>query len=780
MKLLSALFALVSAFASPAATAAFPAPPTTLDDAAWSALQQAAAKAASPQERFRNGRGGREFGYSVALAGNSALVGVTSDRLDTTRGSAFVFVRNGSEWTLQAKLAPHDGEVWDSFGAAVAMHGDSALIGAPRRNLAGAPGAAYVFVRSGDDWSLQAKLTASDGQEYAEFGSSVALATDTAVVGAPSDSGRGAAYVFVRGGVTWQQQAKLTAAAGQGGARFGWSVALSGATALVGAPFGNGEKGSAHVFVRAASAWVPQAELKALDGAPGEQLGAAVALSGDTALVGAGVPNLGGVPGAARVFVRASELWYLEAKLEPADRQQFDYFGSAVGLSGDTAAVGAYLNDWGEGGDNRGAVYVFKRTPAGWSQHAKVTASDWVPGDFFGFSVALEGETLLGGAIRADAGGGEGAVYAFDQNGESWIEEGKLVQPLSDQIGFSVSISGDTALVGACLDDVTSIDEGSAHVFVRSATFWEWQATLIADRGEAGDRFGCAVSLSGDTAVVGAPDDDAEQTDEGAAYVFVRNGTSWSQQAKLTAPTDIGGHGFGSAVAVDGQTAVVGASGTGAATYIYERDGAWSLRGTFGSLVRAAVAVSGGTALVGVSSNLGGGVVVAVRNGQTWEQQSVIGSPEPLFSVYFGSSVALSGSTAVLVGTRQTALVFVRNGSGVWNLQARLGAGAGALVRSVAVSGDTLLVGTPIDSELGFAGAAHLFVRNRTQWLRQPKITAGAGPDGAFFGYSVSVSGDSALIGAPLDKIAVVDQGSAYVFAGISLFADGIETRPTE
>jgi hypothetical protein len=368
-------------------------------------------------------------------------------------------------FTQQAKLTASDGAAGDWFGYSVALSGDTALVGAFLDD--DAKGSAYVFVRSGTTWSQQAKLTASDGAALDCFGLSVTLSGDTALVGAFGDDGyKGSAYVFVRSGTIWSQQAKLTASDGAAGDRFGYAVALSGDTALVGAVFDevgtNTLQGSAYVFVRSGTIWSQQAKLTASDGAASDYFGSSVASSGDTALVGAHGDD--SLKGSAYVFVRSGTTWSQQAKLTASDGAASDYFGISVASSGDTALVGAYEDD-----SLKGSAYVFVRSGTTWSQQAKLTAADGAANDYFGRSVALSGDTALVGAYGDDSL--KGSAYVFVRSGATWSQQAKLTAAdgaASDYFGISVALSGDTALVGAYWDTVgANPNQGSAYVFVR-------------------------------------------------------------------------------------------------------------------------------------------------------------------------------------------------------------------------------------------------------------------------------------------------------------------------
>ncbi|MDO8749562.1 MAG: prepilin-type N-terminal cleavage/methylation domain-containing protein [Dehalococcoidia bacterium] len=370
-----------------------------------------------------------------------------------------------------------------------------------------------------------------------------------------------------------QQSAKLTASDGAANDKFGYSVAISGDTAVVGARFddfgGNIDQGSAYVFVRSGSAWSQQAKLTASDGAAYDKFGGSVAISGDTIVVGAFAADVGGntYQGSAYVFVRSGGAWSQQAKLTASDGAAHDHFGLSVAISGDTAVVGANGADVG-GNTAQGSAYVYVRSGGAWSQQAKLTASDGAARDEFGLSVAISGDTAVVGAYSADVGsnGNQGSAYVFVRSGGAWTQQAKLAASdgaVSDWFGFSVAISGDTAVVAAKTDDVGSnADQGSAYVFVRSGTTWSQQAKLTASDGAAEDYFGVSVAISGDTAVVGAYwDDVGSNTEQGSAYLFLRSGGAWSQQAKLTASDGAVSDYFGVSVAISGDTAVVGAHG---------------------------------------------------------------------------------------------------------------------------------------------------------------------------------------------------------------------------
>jgi hypothetical protein len=360
------------------------------------------------------------FGTSVALSGGTAVVGAPYQNIgaNTSQGEAYIFVQSGTTWSQQATLVASDGAAGDNFGSSVAVSGGTALIGASSHkvNSNAAQGSAYVFVQSGNSWSQQMELTASNGAANDVFGNSVALSSGTAVIGAYlHSSGTGEAYVFVQSGSTWSQQATLTASDGATSDFFGSSVAVSGDTAVVSGPQhtvnGDSTRGEAYIFVRSGASWSQQATLTASDGAPGDRFGYSVSIDGGTAVVGTfgHTVNSHLSQGAAYVFVQSGATCSQQAELTSSDGAASDHFGYSVAVSGSTAIIGAPYHKVGPY-PSQGSAYVFTQSGAAWTQQAILTASDGGGYNYFGFSVAADGVTLLVGASGVYQ---FGAAYPF-------------------------------------------------------------------------------------------------------------------------------------------------------------------------------------------------------------------------------------------------------------------------------------------------------------------------------------------------------------------------------
>jgi FG-GAP repeat len=775
---------------------------------------------------------------------DSNMTGVNSPPNDAggtlfDSGAAYAFVRSAGVWTQQAYLKPAavgTTQSGDNFGASVAVSGDTAVVGAfledssttgvnsTANESAADAGAVFVFTRSGTTWTQQAYLkpaAVGTGQGGDRFGVSVAIADDTLVVGAnledsastgvnstPNESAvdSGAVYVFTRSAGTWTQQAYLKPVAvgtTQAGDVFGQSVAIFADTIVAGAIFedssttginsapneGALNAGAAYVFTRTAGVWTQEAYLKpATVGTTqaADFFGRSVAVSGDTVIVGApredsGTTGINSPPnenaaeaGAAGVFERSADLWSQQAYVKASTNSQGagarDEFGFAVAVSGDTVVVGAYREDGSATGVNApvdelaadaGAAYVFVRNGTTWSQQAYLKASQVSAGDAFGISVAIEGNTVVVGALAEDGSatgvngtanelaGDAGAAYVFVRIGTTWSQQAYLkpaavgTTQAGDEFGGAVAVSGDTVVVGAYREDGNAkgvngpADEdatnaGAAYVFVRSGTTWSQQAYLkpaAVGTTQAGDEFGRAVAIAGDTVVVGAFFEDGSATgvngpaDElatnaGAAYVFVRNGTIWSQQAYLKASQVSAGDSFGISVAVSGDTVVVGASG--------EDGSATGVNGPADELATNA-----------------GAAYVFVRNGTIWSQQAYLKASQVSAGDAFGRAVAIAGNTLVV----------------------------GALFEDGSATG---VNGTANELKTD-AGAGYVFVRSGTTWSQLAYLKASQVSARDEFGRAVAIAGDTVVVGArfedgsatgvngPADELAS-DSGAAYVF----------------
>ncbi len=374
------------------------------------------------------------------------------------------------------------------------------------------------------------------------------------------------------------ETAKLTASDAVAADQFGRSVAISGNTTIIGAAGVNSFAGAAYIFDFNGTGWTEIAKLTASDAAASDFFATAVAISGDTVVVGAFLNDgNGSAAGSAYIFQRDAggvDNWGEVTRLFSSDAAVADQFGNAVAISGDIAIVGESFDFDNIG---KGAAYIFQRDAGGvdnWGEVKKITASDATTDDFFGESVAISGDTVIVGAHNA---GSKGAAYVFQRDeggGDNWGEVKKIIGTLTttfDVFGFSVGISGDTVIVGAKWDDILVMNDngGSAYIFERNkggADNWGQVNPLpiIASDAAGGDNFGNRVSISGNIAIVAAEANEDNGTRTGSAYILERDEggvDNWGEVAKITASDLAEFDQFGISVGISGNTTVVGAFG---------------------------------------------------------------------------------------------------------------------------------------------------------------------------------------------------------------------------
>jgi hypothetical protein len=383
--------------------------------------------------------------------------------------------------------------------------------------------------------ALEQHIFASNGQQTDNLGSSVAVSADTCVAGAPGHDpagvqNAGGAWVFVFGGASWSQEALLLASDGQASDSFGNAVAVDGETIVVGASSddhpGNGNAGSAYVFVRSGTVWTEQAKLVGSFVTTADAFGTAVAIAGDRIAVGSPAdesPTSGASRGLVYVFERSGTTWTETAVLQASDGEAGERFGESVALAGSTLAVGAENDD--DLGSLSGSAYVFVHSGSAWTEQAELHASDGAMGDRFGASIAAFGEHVLVGAPYHDGAAADtGAAYAFGRNGTIWTEQAELepVLSINGNTGRSLALSADFALVGVPNDPIPgSTGAGSAFLYRRTNASWTLETKVTHDLGHPSGHFGESVSLSGAALAIGAPDDSfGLLAGQGSAYAF--------------------------------------------------------------------------------------------------------------------------------------------------------------------------------------------------------------------------------------------------------------------
>lgn len=424
-----------------------------------------------------------EYGHSVALSGDLVLVGARGD--DDSTGSAYVYRWNGVGWVEEQKLSASDGSPVDEYGHSVALEGDVAVVGSPQDADAGAfSGSAYVHRRIGSTWVEEQKLTASDGEPFDLFGIAVDLSGDVIVVGAYDADGleqdTGAAYVFRWNGSAWVEEQKLIASDGEFFDFYGWAVAVSGDEIVVGAyqkkVGGASYAGAAYVYRWDGESWGDEQILTASDGTVGDGFGLSVDLQGDILVVGAPEDDLAGMwDGSAYVFRRDGDAWVEETKLIDPEATQFESFGVSVAVDGDRVAAGAYGADGG-----LGAAFVHCWDGRAWIQEYRLTADDAIS---LGIDVAIEGDiTLLGAKIDDDLGWLSGSAYLFALN---WNDLG---QSLAGSLGEPGLIAAGSLQAGEAVALVLSgaqPDAAAGLVLGLSLAEWPFKGGVLVPSPDA-------------------------------------------------------------------------------------------------------------------------------------------------------------------------------------------------------------------------------------------------------------------------------------------------------
>ncbi len=551
------------------------------------------------------------------------------------------------------------------------------------------------------------------------------------------------------------QEAKLLPSAGGGvNHNFGNSVSVDGDRMVVGAPnfsLNTIVHGAVYVFDFDGTTWSESQILIPFDGINDDQFGTSVSLSGTRLLVGArNDDDVSFNAGVVFVYDFDGVSWVLTQKLTADDAGSGYNFGTSLSFSGNRALIGS---DKSKDNFNNitGAAYVFDFDGNNWNQTQKLIATDASASDFFGVSVSLSGNRALIGAFADDDNAtNSGSAYIFEFDGNNWSQTKKLIAPngeVFDQFGVSVSLSGTRALIGSEGDDESNSNSGAAYIFDFDGNNWNQTQKITASDADASDHFGVSVSLSGNRALIGAYFDDDNGDNSGSAYIFDFNGNNWIQAQKITASDTGIGDSFGFSVSLSENRALIGA-------HFDDSNG-----------------------------NNSGSVYVFDKNGSNWTQSQKLIAEGGTFATrqFFGNSVSLSNNRALIGayfddenGTESgAAYIFDFDGDN-WIQTTKITALDGVAFDqfgiSVSLSGDRALIGASnVDNN---TGAAYIFDFNGNHWIQSKKLAGELVGQNSYFGYSVSLSENLALIGAVRQFVNINDIGhntsgeigSAYIF----------------
>lgn len=737
-----------------------------------------------------DGGAGDGFGSVVSLSGAQAIIGAPQDGEEPVgAGAAYVFIESDGVWSQQAKLTASDGQPGDLFGASAAVFGSNAIVGAPGR--AGG-GAAYWFNRDGDEWSEAQILAGADTEAGDRLGTSLAGETDWLVVGSTGDDDRGddagAAYLFQLGGGGWAEVEKLTASDGEAGDEFGMSVALSGGTIAIGAPFSSPiwpHSGSVYVFEHDGASFAEPAKLTPQSSKYGVRFGWSVAVSSDWLLAGAP----GSTFGAAYFFRRQGGQWNEDGPVYASDRASNDHFGQSVALRGSFAVVGADLVD--DPAEDAGAAYIFSRVGQVWTENAKFTAREGAEADSLGFAVARDQDWVLVGALLDDdAGGNSGSAYFYSldcgdgevtgaeqcDDGNRVSEDGCSALCLAEFCGDGVELE---SMGEACDDGNTSSEDGCSATCQRE---WCGDTVIQPGLGEECDDGGqvyqdgcsptCQLEYCGDQVVQGLLgeqcDDGGTQGDDGCTAACQHENLDSDPYPDLL-DADVDGDGLPNDVETwlgldprDPDDGSLDLDGDGVGnSYEFRFGGAiddglvfpstppTQQRVFAGQLERPSpgtcdegdgfgrdVEVQGNTAVVAGCE----AVYVYRKEAGIWHERHRL-------PVYGPGWVGLSGDVLASTGDPNNSEVFVfRRSGGTWKRDSRIFDGFPAWKTDVAIDGDRLMLGRR-KNRSNPEGRVYLYERRDGIWEFIRTIQSA----GREFGLRLDLAGDVAVMSGARD-----------------------------
>jgi hypothetical protein len=716
------------------------------------------------------GGAGNYFGFSAAISGNRMLVSAPLEQgVHFGPGAVYVFKRTGGIWRMESKLLDPGSY---PLGIDLDIDGSTCILGAPNSQVElsdtnhVSAGRALICVRKGSQWIQQARIEGD--RDYARLGTSVVIDGDTIHVGVPSAREEpGEVRRYVRAGTNWIWQTTIQSDLPMAGDMFGRSMAKADGRLAVPSP----QENAVYVYTDTGAHWRKEARLTPATPVEGVQIRRISWMDNDRIVADAfGALDAPGNPvDRLYLFARSGTNWLEEAVLtDPASTDHEDFFGwpallhqGKLFVAGETATDDSFIQVFKPSGANwiadvrhsfgssrisdlnhfgnelligmpffesLGAVGRWKIAGPNWSQLQELNLGDGGDGHYFGFSISLDDDRVMVGAPVATPQ----SVYIFREEDTNWVREARLdgrgLWPHGFGFAFAVALSGDTALVGD--PDVPENVHSRAVVYTRSGTNWNLEAELSPFDPETYERFGWAVALDGNTAMVGAPDmkhPGEGLTHWGGVRVFHRSGTNWNLQAQLVPESSFGGRDFGYALSLSGDSALVGAPDINFPNKISY-----------------------------------GGALIFERFGTNWLHRAEL-IPARGDRDRFGMSVSLDGNRAAVGAPGVTvnghddagcAYLYVRSGSNQWAKEARLiapepspNADFGA---SVALCGDRVVVGAPNTGGHENSGRAYLFQRQGTNWIPRTIEVADISED-AWFGFAMALDDRRLFISSPLE-----------------------------
>ena len=712
-------------------------------------------------------------------------------------------------------LTASDGAAGDDFGF-VAVSGDTVVVGA-KDHVVGAEstGAAYIYRYNPSTlvWD-ETEISASDGADADQYGASVGVSGNTVVVGASiaqigANVAQGAAYVYRHNPAlnNWAEEDKLTASDGLDDAYFGFNVAISANNLAVTARNANASEGRVYVFKLdpSSNTWFEDQILDPGGLAIDDHFGESLAIDGNTIVAGADGVNVGGNDNQGKAFIykfdSSANSWVLDETLVASDGAAGDKFGKSAAVYGNTVVVGAREATY-SGLTFHGKAYVYQHKPSTneWIETIFVPQLAPVADSYYGFAVAVYGNTIAIGAPAYTVGGvvGAGAIFLYQRDpsaANSWVETviASSSTTTMDIFGHHVALDANTLVSGQNWGDVgANVDQG--YVNIDRINTLTAETKLTASDGAAGDEFGTSVAVDGNIVVVGSYKDTVGgNANQGSAYIYQFNPSTFAwDETKLTASDGDANDYFGFSVSVHGTAIAVGARGYDVAgdegvgaVYVYRHnhaDNTWhemqllASDGAVNDWFGTSVSMSGDMLAVGAprkNTNAGAVYVYIHDQDDNWEETKLTAS-DGVADDYFGWSVGMSGFSVVAgapfdhIGANadQGSVYLFRHDpdADTWvetKGTASDGAADDNFGYSVAISTNTVVVGAWQHN--GNQGTAYVYRHNPAldNWSTETKLTASDGAADNYFGLSVSAHGNSVLIGA---AGANGDQGKAYVY----------------
>lgn len=739
------------------------------------------------------------FGWTVAaLDDGGLLIGATEDdTAEIAGGRVFHYGPSGDGWAFAGALTAPEAQPGDRFGESLAVDVDLAVVGAPGASEAAEEGGvAYVFLRSGGEWSHRQTIVAPVPQAQGGFARSVALDGGWLAIGEESREGEdGVVHLYELVGERWELRTTVSGADDGGDPnRFGWSVALVGTELVVGALADDDLTGRVFAFRFDGDDWLQVALERHPDVTSSANFGYAVALdaTGQRLAIGAHLDSAGAPEGGAvYLYDLSDDGWVAGPRIGPTVPVEPARFGSAIAFDGERIYVGAFREP--ASGNRSGALHVIDRTGDGWSETALLVPGEDAEGSRLGFSVAVtaDGRVASGAVQDRSAAEDAGAVYVFSDASGDWEVPTRLVSPRALTEGAfarSVAMEGPVAVVGADESSRFVPRGGAVHVYQRVREGWRPVSVFSSSEPEPLARFGNAVALDGDWLVVGARNADAPDDRSGAAHVFARTDeVTFTEVATLTSPAPVAGGRFGSSVALSNGRILVGEdrertepdiAGT---AWVFAWDGAaWAFESELPSSTATAaggygtaVALDGESAAVSAPLDPEAGGVVERYELVDGVWTSVVTIRSPDGSAAFGTALAFSADELVVGALAGTGVEAASGSTHTFDREThalratQIAAGGTTSARfgtALDIEDDLLIVGADRgDVEGSPDGTAVVFGPDESAWVEWDTLTSGDDEPGESFGNAISIDLGRALVGAIEDDGDGRNAGAAYV-----------------